>query len=241
MVIVKSFEHLNESELLCATGLKRGEFDELLAAFTSVYERQHRREQTQTGTARKRGAGGGCKGRLSNDRDKLLFMLVFLKTNPLQTVHGLNFGLSQSQTNFWIHHLLPIVRQALHELGHSPEREAHLVKESPLIHEGGAALLLDGTERRRGRPQHNSQQKAHYSGKKKAHTDKNLVLTNENSGKVAYLSPTVAGKTHDKKMADEANIVYPPGAVLAKDTGFQGYEPAGVFTLQPQKRDEDDR
>lgn len=106
------------------------------------------------------------------------------------------------------------------------------------MHEGGAALLLDGTERRRQRPCDRTKQKEHYSGKKKAHTDKNLLLTNENSGKVAYLSPTVAGKTHDKKMADEAQIAYPRAATLTKDTGFQGYEPEGVFTLQPQKRNE---
>jgi hypothetical protein len=46
----------------------------------------------------------------------------------------------------------------------------------------------------------------HYSGKKKAHTDKNLLLVNEHTGKVAYLGPTIAGKTHDKKAAAEAQL-----------------------------------
>ena len=54
--------------------------------------------------------------------------------------------------------------------------------------------------------------------------------------KWVYLSPTVAGKTHDKKAADTAQIVYPTNAMLGKDTGFQGYEPAGVLTQQPQKK-----
>ena len=40
---------------------------------------------------------------------------------------------------------------------------------------------------------------------------------------------------HDKKVADEANIVYPPNATLTKDTGFQGYEPSDVITFQPKK------
>jgi len=51
-----------------------------------------------------------------------------------------------------------------------------------------------------------------------------------------YLSPTEPGKKHDKKMADEAAIAYPPGATLGKDTGFQGYEPSNVLTWQPQKK-----
>jgi hypothetical protein len=94
---------------------------------------------------------------------------------------------------------------------------------------------MDGTERRRQRPTDAAQQKEHYSGKKKTPTDKNLVLVNEHTNKVIYLGPTVAGKTHDKKAADAAKIDYPTNATLGKDTGFQGYEPAGVLTRQPKK------
>lgn len=75
----------------------------------------------------------------------------------------------------------------------------------------------------------------HYSGKKKTHTDKNLLPVNEHTGKVVYLGPAIAGKTHDKKAADAAQITYPVNAALDKDTGFQGYEPAGVLTQQPKK------
>jgi hypothetical protein len=78
-------------------------------------------------------------------------------------------------------------------------------------------------------------QTEHYSGKKKTHTDKNLLLVNENTGKVSYLGPTITGKTHDKKAADAASILYPDHATLDKDTGFQGYEPAGILTAQPKK------
>ncbi len=45
----------------------------------------------------------------------------------------------------------------------------------------------------------------------------------------------MAGATHDKTAADDAQIVYPLNATLDKDTGFQGYEPAGVLTAQPKK------
>ncbi len=88
-------------------------------------------------------------------------------------------------------------------------------------------------------PQEAARQKAHYSGKKKTHTDKNLLVVNENSGKVAYLSRSVAGHQHDKKMADAALIPFPRAATLGKDAGFQGYEPDGVLTFQPQKNRED--
>jgi hypothetical protein len=51
-------------------------------------------------------------------------------------------------------------------------------------------------------------QKEHYSGQK-THTDKTLLLINETTRKVGYLGPTIAGTTHDKKVADEAKIAYP--------------------------------
>ena len=154
---------------------------------------------------------------------------------PLQTRHGLHFGLSQPQTHYWIHRLLPVLRRALVALDMAPERDASRVATSPLMLEGAPAGALDGTERRRQRPTAAAQQTAHDSGKKKAHTDKNVLLINAYTGKVVYLSPTVAGKTHDKKAADEADLVYPVNSTLDKDTGFQGYEPAGILTQQPQK------
>jgi hypothetical protein len=45
-----------------------------------------------------------------------------------------------------------------------------------------------------------------------------------------YLSKTVEGKKHDKKIADEEKIEYPEGTVIQQDTGFQGYAPKGVTT-----------
>ena len=51
------------------------------------------------GKRRQRQVGGGAKGVLPQMEDKLLFILVYQKTNPLQTMHGLQFDLSQSQTS----------------------------------------------------------------------------------------------------------------------------------------------
>jgi len=116
-----------------------------------------------------------------------------------------------------------------------PERDASRIAVHPLALEGAPALVIDGTERRRQRPTDVAKQKEHYSGKKKTHTDKNLLLVNEHTTKVVYLGPTLAGKMHDKKAADEDQIAYPANATLDKDTGFQGYEPTGVLTQQPKK------
>ena len=63
-----------------------------------------------------------------------------------------------------------------------------------------------------------------------------MIIINEYTEWIAYLSQTYSGKTHDKKVADLEDIHYPLGSGLKKDTGFQGYEPQGVRTLQPKKK-----
>ena len=203
--------------------------------FQAAYNKKYPSDRTLDGQARQRCAGAGAKGKLPHWTDKLLFIVVYQKTNPLQTMHGLQFNLSQSQTNYWLHHLWPVLQQALRDMGQAPEREASQVAHNPVALEGTPALAIDGTERRRQRPPDATQQKEHYSGKKKTPTDKNILLVNEHTSKVVYLGPTLAGRMHDKKAADEAPIASPVNATLDKDTGFQGYEPAGRLTAQPKK------
>jgi hypothetical protein len=222
-------------EFLAATGLTHDEFARVLPAFAAAYAVRYPPEKTWEGKVRHRQNGGGAKGSLPQREDKLLFILVYEKTNPLQTMHGLQFDLSQPQTHYWIPHLLPVLQHAFATLGMAPERDASRVAPSPLAMEGAPDLAVEGTERRRQRPTDAAQQKEHSSGKKKTHTDKNLLLVNEHTNTVVSLGPTVAGKMHDKKAADEARVNSPTNAALDKDTGFQGYEPAGVLTRQPKK------
>jgi hypothetical protein len=100
---------------------------------------------------------------------------------------------------------------------------------------GAVALIIDGTDRRRQRPQNPEKQALHYSGKHKAHSDKNVVVVQAKTKRVGYLSQTYAGKIHDKKIADQEALCYPPDTILYKDTGFQGYEPPVGHTHQPKK------
>ncbi len=231
------YDHLKEKprEFLAATGLTQEEFEILLPNFLAAYEKLYPKNFTFAGEPRQRRSGAGVKGCLAKFADRWLFILVYQKTNPLQTRHGLQFSLSQSPTNFWIHRLLPVLQETLSAIGMKPERDASLVASKVETTEGGAQLAIDGTERRLQRPIEPIKQREKYSGKKKADTDKNLVLVNENTRRVVYLSPTIEGKKPDSRAAKEAAIVYPVKATLDKDSGFQGYEPDGVLSQQTKK------
>ena len=122
---------------------------------------------------------------------------------------------------------------------------------SPLIHDElsrfytppQASLILEDESIRQqprralsGSWHYYEKQALHYSGKKKAHTDKNVVIVDLRRKCIGFLSRTYVGKTHDKKIADSEGISYPPKAELYKDTGFQGYEPAVTRTCQAKKK-----
>lgn len=157
----------NRLRFLAVTSVTPDEFERLLPAFAAAYAAQQSRTHTQTGAPRQRQAGGGRKANLASIEDKLLFILMYHKTYPLQTTHGLQFGLSQAQTNEWIHRLTPLLNVALVQLGYAPERDpvAFAQREPPAGQP--LALQLDGTERRRQRPQDPQKQREHYSGKKR--------------------------------------------------------------------------
>lgn len=139
-------------DFLAATGLTLTECAQLLPAFQAAYNHLYPAELTGEGTPRQRHAGGGAQGGLTSAEDKRLFILVYQKTNPLQTMHALQCGLRQPQTHYGMHRLLPVLQHALADVGLRPEREACRVATSPLAWEGTPDLAMDGTERRRPRP-----------------------------------------------------------------------------------------
>ena len=113
----------NRRKFLAITGLTPEEFELILPAFRNAYERTYPEDKTKAGGERQRKAGAGRKGALVTIEQKMLFALAYQKDYPLQELLGEVFGLSQGRANEWIHRLLPILKQALDDLGVLPERD----------------------------------------------------------------------------------------------------------------------
>jgi DDE superfamily endonuclease len=222
-------------KFLALTGLTPKEFQLLLPAFEHAYQRRYPLTNTRWGKVRRRPAGGGRKSNLDRAEQKLLFALVYLKAYPLQTLLGEVFDLSQSRTNRGMHELLPMLQPALADLGVRPERHPRQFVRHERKQGEPLDLSIDGTDRRRQRPNNKAKQDDHYRGRKKTHADKNLIIAHRNTKRIGFLSQTDAGKVQDKKMADTERIVYPRGARLGQDAGFQAYEPRGVETYHAKK------
>jgi len=74
-----------------------------------------------------------------------------------------------------------------------------------------------------------------YSGKKKDHTVKNVLLVNALLI-ILFLSDTSGGRTHDKPIADAAPYPLPVGSRLLQDLGFLAFTLPGVDLLMPSKK-----
>ena len=219
--------------LRALTSLDRVEFARLEEGMDKLLAEQ-RTERRHDGLPRQRAFGAGGPGKLPTTRARLLFLLFYFKCYPLQEVIAFLFGMSQPQACEWIKKLTPLVNAVLGaELLLPARRPADL--ETLLANVPELRLLvIDGVERPVRRPKDKDDQKKDYSGKKKAHRKKNLLIASEK--RVVYLGPTSPGSIHDKKLADESGLCFPVDALVVKDTGFQGYEPPDTQTLQPRKK-----
>jgi len=229
------------SVILSLTGLTKAEFESLLPLFEEAWN-DYVRETYIKGKERERAPGGGRKPKLRTAEDKLLFILVYLKTYPLQQMIAVLFGMSQSQANVWIHRLSEVLKRALGDGEYLPERNP-AASEEALKKCPGLSFVIDGTEREIQRPKDPKEQIIFYSGKKKTHTVKNIVIADAVSKKVIFLSRTCEGKKHDKKICDEENPAFPGGSTVvepaetrfSKIPDFRGMNPQtqSVTVIEP--------
>jgi hypothetical protein len=219
------------------TGLSVTEFDQLLDKFQSGWQDFIRQEFLLK--ERKRKFGGGRHTRLLVLEDKLLFILVYTRIYPLMFVQGMWFDFEDSRACTWVHRLLPILDKSLGFAHARPRRERgrsleEILIEYPELKEYG--ITLDGVERAKRRPKDKEKQKNEYSGKKKRHTKKNVIIANPRTRRILYLSHTRDGTWHDKKIIDEENLrCNNPKVKAITDTGFIGLKIGCLKVTMPKK------
>jgi len=219
-------------QFLALTGQTGEEFDVLLPMFRNAFL-IHMQTYTLEGKKRQKRSYVTYRNcPLARIEDKLLFILMYLRKAPTQDIFGEVFGMPQPVANKWIHVLHPCLRTALTVLGAMPARTADELK---LLVSEGQIYFQDGTERAIPRPSDQELQRLFYSGKRKCHTIKNVVIINEQC-KIVLLTLTCEGKKNDKKVSDEADFSLPSGSCLYQDTGFQGFALEDVLIVQPKKK-----
>lgn len=220
-----SVENVLKRDRLCRalTGLTPQEFRDLLSVF-AVALAQATKEKYLADSSRKRKPGAGRKPFVKTVEEKLLFILLYHKVYPTFSVLG--FIYNRDGGNVWhaYDHLAPVLESALGKKLALPKRQIRSVEEFFEAFPEAKEVFLDGTERPIQRPKNAERQTANYSGKKKRHTRKNLILSTRKR-RVGYLSPTAEGKEHDFSIVKRTRLPdhIPKKKVrIRADSGFQG-------------------
>src|SRR5829696_3058156 len=203
------------------TGITPAAFDRLLGELEPRYRAADAKRKARPDRQRK--AGGGRKHALDL-ADRLLMLLMYDRTYTTHVFLGFLFGVDDSAVGRNINPLRPL----LAGIFRIPERKVELEPED--IEE----LFFDATGRPIPRPTRG--QKRFYSGKKRRHTVKTQVVVTRRRKptgpgakprrvRVAAVSPTFPGSTHDRKVFDRTRVVCPPGVRRTGDIGYLGTGP----------------
>ncbi len=226
----------NETRFLALTGYSIQVFDRLLPYFASAHD-EYLSRYAWNGKARKglRRFVMYANSPLPTHAERLAFVLSFHKLNAIQQQHADLFGITQKQCNQFLHGFSHILKLALQKATVLPaDNQQGLDQQLAQLGQQEKDLFHDGSEREVPRPQVPEEQQEKYSGKKKKHTVKNNIITTALCY-ILLVSPTMAGRVHDKKIADTCYKIA-SGFTLWQDTGFQGYKPEGVLIRQPIKK-----
>jgi hypothetical protein len=129
-------------EFLDFTSVTLDEFQQLVPPFEAAFQARMAawRMDGKPRTARRFTVYKNCP--LPTPEDRLLFILVYLKTYALQVVQGRLFSMVQGKANQWIHVLLPALLAALRTLGDAPARSLTALAQRLGVSEANAATVV---------------------------------------------------------------------------------------------------
>jgi len=206
------------------TGLPAEAFWALVAAVDGGWAEYERARRARPGRQRAVGGGRRC------ERDMALrvaAVLAYLRLHVPQAVVGWLFGTSQAEVSREVREVLPALRPCLPcpAVWEPSDDAAAVAAGGTLTPEqlGAGRVLIDATEQRVSRPGSDAAQRRHYSGKKKAHTLKTQLVTDDDH-RILAISAAVPGATHDKPLCDALHTLdrLPDGVAAVADKGYQG-------------------
>ena len=203
------------------TGMTILEFESLVITFSLVLQKY----QATRKKKRQRALGGGRQHTLKTTADRLFFILFYVKCYPTMDLAGFFFGVDRSRIQRWVKELLPLLEETLGRELVLPARKINSIEEFVAQFPEVKDVFIDATERPIRRPGKSKAQNDHYSGRKKRHTKKSLVVGDE-QGQVLILPPTKPGRRSDYFRFKQSGLgdILPPDVSTWVDLGFIGIE-----------------
>jgi hypothetical protein len=220
---------------LCAslTGLQIQEFKDLVEPFGWYYQEYWAAQRKKP----QRAYGAGRKGCLDTYEEKLFAGLMYLKAYATYDVFGFHIGCDRSQACRWVAHIFPVLELTMQRKLLLPKRKITSIEEFQKLFPEVKEIMVDGTERRRQRPKKKKSQQKTYSGKKKIHGRKNIVVA-DTKKRILVMTRTKSARRHDKRLADKEELFenIPKEVAVYADTAFVGEQTAHPRLFLPKKK-----
>jgi len=215
------------------TGLKVSEFNNLVVDFEWNYTEYAAKRKRK----RERKIGGGRNSKIETIQEKLFYVLWYMKTYPTFDVASYSVGFARSSACTWMHDLLPILEITMKRKLVLPVRRISDPEEYFRLFPEAKEVFVDAVERLKQRPKNKKAQNKTYSGKKKAHTRKSVVVTDKKK-RILVLTKQKSGRRHDKRLADKDSVfeMIPKEISVMADTGFMGAQKLHANMYMPKKK-----
>lgn len=215
------------------TGISIREFEELVPDFEAYYEEFVAKRKKE----RIRKIGGGRDSKIETAKEKLFYILWYMKTYPTFDVASFNVGFARSSACTWMHDLLPILELTMKRKFVLPQRKISDPEEYFRLFPEAKEVFVDAVERLKQRPKKKKAQQKAYSGKKKAHTRKSVIVSDKKR-RILVVTKQKSGRRHDKRLADKESIFenLPEDIDAFADTAFIGEKRVHKRTYIPQKK-----
>ena len=194
---------------LSVTGMNAHQFQALLPQFTHAYdkfEQRRKRKVVRTGRKRQRGSGGGAQF-ANSVPDRLLMLLFYYRLYLTQELLTLIFHAEDKSVSCRsiqlmrpaFESVLPVPPRARRRvLSLANKEQKRRTKRIGSVEEFRQAypeltFIIDGVEQPKRKPKAPAKRKSDYSGKKKRHTLKQLVISTPSALSLTKAHQSVGG------------------------------------------------
>ena len=203
-----------------------------LTIIAIAYDKQQQ-EKLESSKVRINAKGGGRKPLLTPE-EEIGLCLFYLRQMPSFEVLGIHFDISKTEANDTFHKWLPVLRDLLpasllEELENQPQNQQMLCE---LLEE--IELLVDSTEQDRQRPKNYQEQKKFFSGKQRAHTFKNSMISCAKGQDLIDISVGARGPASDINLFRQQQAKFSPEQEFIGDKAYVGAARTTTPSKKPQ-------
>lgn len=228
---IRLLEKASPTRIHALFGLFSRALGELLWAVLPVLLEERLKAQ-ESQPNRRRAVGGGRKRRLSPSQEVLL-TLLYLRHNVSHEVIGSMFGVSADTSENTFHEVIAVLQKVCPSKRWDAEKKWNK-REPSWQPTDRDRLLIDSFETPIQRPSLEDRQRRTYSGKKKRHTLKSQVVTDE-KGEIQELDTGHRGPKADIRIYEESGVEDRfPDAVKIADKAYQSSDHPTLHT--PHKK-----